>query len=136
MGKLRNTLAAISILLLASCGGNKDYYMFTSFHEPADEGLRYLYSEECIPSVRRTLPDGGSCYSRRSGCASSSPECRLPDGRPYRWSSVSAVRRSDRSTRCRRAGTGPWCLAASSGTLCLRSCVQPSNSAPSGTAPV
>ena len=43
MGKLRNTLAAISILLLASCGGNKDYYMFTSFHEPADEGLRYLY---------------------------------------------------------------------------------------------
>ena len=32
MGKLRNTLAAISILLLASCGGNKDYYMFTSFH--------------------------------------------------------------------------------------------------------
>jgi len=46
MGKLRNTLAAISILLLASCGGNKDYYMFTSFHEPADEGLRYLYSED------------------------------------------------------------------------------------------
>ena len=46
MKKLRNTLAAISILLLASCGGNKDYYMFTSFHEPADEGLRYLYSED------------------------------------------------------------------------------------------
>ena len=46
MRKLRNTLAAISILLLASCGGNKDYYMFTSFHEPADEGLRYLYSED------------------------------------------------------------------------------------------
>ena len=46
MGKLKNTLAAISILLLASCGGNKDYYMFTSFHEPADEGLRYLYSDK------------------------------------------------------------------------------------------
>ncbi len=46
MRKLRNTLAAISILFLASCGGNKDYYMFTSFHEPADEGLRYLYSED------------------------------------------------------------------------------------------
>ena len=28
--------------------GNKDYYMFTSFHEPADEGLRYLYSEDGI----------------------------------------------------------------------------------------
>ena len=40
MKKLRNTLAAISLLFLASCGGNKDYYMFTSFHEPADEGLR------------------------------------------------------------------------------------------------
>ena len=46
MKKLRNTLAAISLLFLASCGGNKDYYMFTSFHEPADEGLRYLYSED------------------------------------------------------------------------------------------
>ena len=46
--KLRNTLAAISLLFLASCGGNKDYYMFTSFHEPADEGLRYLYSEDGI----------------------------------------------------------------------------------------
>ena len=32
----------------SSCGGNKDYYMFTSFHEPADEGLRYLYSEDGI----------------------------------------------------------------------------------------
>ena len=31
MGKLRNTLAAISILLLASCGGNKDYYMSVSY---------------------------------------------------------------------------------------------------------
>ena len=48
MKKLRNTLAAISLLFLASCGGNKDYYMFTSFHEPADEGLRYLYSEDGI----------------------------------------------------------------------------------------
>jgi len=49
MKKLRNTLAAISLLFLASCGGNKDYYMFTSFHEPADEGLRYLYSEDGYP---------------------------------------------------------------------------------------
>lgn len=46
MKKLRNTLAAIGVVLLASCGGSKDYYMFTSFHEPADEGLRYLYSED------------------------------------------------------------------------------------------
>lgn len=26
----------------------EDYYVFTSFHEPADEGLRYLYSEDGI----------------------------------------------------------------------------------------
>lgn len=52
MGKLRNTLAAISILLLASCGGNKDYYMFTSFHEPADEGLRFcIVKTECTGTV-------------------------------------------------------------------------------------
>lgn len=27
---------------------NNDYYVFTSFHEPANEGLRYLYSEDGI----------------------------------------------------------------------------------------
>ena len=26
----------------------KDFFMFTSFHEPATEGLRYLYSEDGI----------------------------------------------------------------------------------------
>ena len=46
MKKLRNTLAALALLFLASCGGSKEYYLFTSFHEPADEGLRYLYSED------------------------------------------------------------------------------------------
>ena len=55
MKKLRNTLAAIGILFLASCGEAKDYYMFTSFHEPADEGLRYLYivRTECNGTVFR-----------------------------------------------------------------------------------
>ena len=52
MKKLRNTLAAISLLFLASCGGNKDYYMFTSFHEPADEGLngnlKNILPEDCF----------------------------------------------------------------------------------------
>ena len=38
---------------LASCAGSRSaderqYYMFTSFHEPADEGLRLLYSEDGI----------------------------------------------------------------------------------------
>lgn len=46
MNKLRNMLAAIGVLFLMSCGGSKEYYMFTSFHEPANEGLRYLYSED------------------------------------------------------------------------------------------
>lgn len=46
MKRLKDTLAAIGILFFVSCGGSKDYYMFTSFHEPADEGLRYLYSED------------------------------------------------------------------------------------------
>lgn len=34
----------IICLLLASCTGQKEVYMFTSFHEPATEGLRFLYS--------------------------------------------------------------------------------------------
>lgn len=46
MKKLRNMLVAIGLLFLVSCGGSKEYYVFTSFHEPATEGLRYLYSED------------------------------------------------------------------------------------------
>ncbi|MCB2408869.1 glycoside hydrolase family 43 protein [Hymenobacter lucidus] len=30
--------------LLSSCAASRDVYMFTSFHEPANEGLRLLYS--------------------------------------------------------------------------------------------
>jgi hypothetical protein len=38
-------LFIIQILIsLYSCGGQKDIYMYTSFHEPADQGLRFLYS--------------------------------------------------------------------------------------------
>lgn len=33
-----------AVCSLASC--QKDVYMFTSFHEPANEGLRYLYSND------------------------------------------------------------------------------------------
>jgi hypothetical protein len=36
---------ALSALLLASCG-KKEVYLFTSFHEPATDGLRLLYSED------------------------------------------------------------------------------------------
>lgn len=54
---MKNTLiftALAGMLSLSACSGNsheseiKDYYMFTSFHEPADEGLRLLYSEDGI----------------------------------------------------------------------------------------
>jgi hypothetical protein len=34
------------LLLLSSCGGSKPIYMFTSFHEPATDGLRFLYSRD------------------------------------------------------------------------------------------
>lgn len=33
-------------LLLVSCSSRKDIYLFTSFHEPANEGLRMLWSKD------------------------------------------------------------------------------------------
>ncbi len=55
MNKLKNVWIVLCLVLLASCGAGagkgtteKEYYVFTSFHEPADEGLRYLYSEDGI----------------------------------------------------------------------------------------
>lgn len=36
----------ISLLFLCSCNSSKQVYLFTSFHEPATEGLRMLYSED------------------------------------------------------------------------------------------
>lgn len=46
MKTVRKVLVAITILLLISCEKGKEYYVFTSFQEPADAGLRYLYSED------------------------------------------------------------------------------------------
>ena len=37
-------LLAIVSLFLLSCKSSKSVYLFTSFHEPADSGLRFLYS--------------------------------------------------------------------------------------------
>ncbi|WP_295768302.1 glycoside hydrolase family 43 protein [uncultured Mucilaginibacter sp.] len=34
------------VLLITSCAAKKDVYLFTSFHEPANEGLRMLYSND------------------------------------------------------------------------------------------
>lgn len=36
----------ISLLFLCSCAPSKQVYLFTSFHEPATEGLLMLYSED------------------------------------------------------------------------------------------
>ena len=45
-------LLAVVTMLVACAGGRsvdeRQYYVFTSFHEPADEGLRLLYSEDGI----------------------------------------------------------------------------------------
>lgn len=37
-------LAVVGILCMASC--STEYYMYSSFHEPASDGLRYLYSRD------------------------------------------------------------------------------------------
>ena len=38
---------AVLTLLFISCNQNeKQLYVFTSFHEPATDGLRFLYSED------------------------------------------------------------------------------------------
>jgi hypothetical protein len=42
----RNLFYIICLLFLAGCKAGKEVYMFTSFREPADEGLRLLYSED------------------------------------------------------------------------------------------
>ena len=51
-----------SALLLAAAGfgafaQNDDVYMFTSFHEPADEGLRFLSSEDGVHWTPRSPSD-------------------------------------------------------------------------------
>ena len=38
----------LTSLLFTGCAAGKDYYVFTSFHEPANEGLRLLYSKDAI----------------------------------------------------------------------------------------
>lgn len=48
MKKMRDIVKALVLLFLVSCQSPKDYYVFTSFHEPANEGLRYLYSKDGI----------------------------------------------------------------------------------------
>jgi hypothetical protein len=46
MNKTKAFLATLLACLLASC--SSDVYVYTSFHEPANEGLRYLWSSDGI----------------------------------------------------------------------------------------
>ena len=48
MMKLKEILAIISVVFSFSCQAEKDIYVSTSFHEPANEGLRFIYSEDGI----------------------------------------------------------------------------------------
>src|ERR1700759_845737 len=41
---LRHIMLFLTVALFAACSGRKDVYMFSSFREPANEGLRLLYS--------------------------------------------------------------------------------------------
>jgi hypothetical protein len=42
----RNLLIALCLLVFAGCRSGREVYLFTSFHEPAQEGLRLLYSTD------------------------------------------------------------------------------------------
>jgi hypothetical protein len=47
MVKVKNIgIAVLVSMILLSCKARKDVYLFTSFHEPADAGLRLLYSHD------------------------------------------------------------------------------------------
>ena len=49
MNIFKFAIVASLFCLAVACGGEqaeRELYMFTSFHEPADEGLRFLYSED------------------------------------------------------------------------------------------
>jgi len=41
-------LLAVFLFVIQFCHAEKDVYIYSSFHEPANEGLRYLYSEDGI----------------------------------------------------------------------------------------
>ena len=50
MNKIKYVWAWMCLLVMCACTSSvdKNVYVFTSFHEPAIDGLRYLYSEDGI----------------------------------------------------------------------------------------
>lgn len=43
---LRTIQLLLFLLVILSCKAENEYFISTSFHEPANEGLRYIYSED------------------------------------------------------------------------------------------
>ena len=48
MIKTKHIILTALLLITMSCSAEKEYFVSTSFHEPANEGLRYIYSEDGI----------------------------------------------------------------------------------------
>src|SRR4051812_30452143 len=46
MKKVNCLLWFVCLTMIGACKSGKDVYVFTSFHEPATEGLRLLYSSD------------------------------------------------------------------------------------------
>ncbi|WP_237073698.1 glycoside hydrolase family 43 protein [Mucilaginibacter mali] len=44
--KVKYMLMGFAAMLMVACKSSKSIYVFSSFHEPADEGLRFLYSKD------------------------------------------------------------------------------------------
>ena len=80
MRRLLNFCAIASLLVMIACNKpEKELYLFTSFHEPATEGLRFLYSEDgvhwdSIPGVWLTPEVGKQKVMRDPSIV------RTPDG--------------------------------------------------------
>ncbi len=82
MKKLNSLFALLILILFTACQKEKqeeEYYMFTSFHEPATEGLRFLYSEDglhwdSIPGIWLTPEIGKQKVMRDPSIV------RTPDG--------------------------------------------------------
>ena len=80
-------LLAIFLFVIQFSHAEKDFYVYTSFHEPANEGLRYIYSEDGlhwdnIPGIW-LKPAVGSQQVMRDPSVT-----RTPDGTYHRvWTS-------------------------------------------------
>lgn len=79
MTRITTLLVGVCLFLFVSCRAEKEYYVSTGFHEPADEGLRFIYSEDGIhwDSIAGTWlkPEIGSQHIMRDPSM-----VRTPDG--------------------------------------------------------